>query len=109
MEAGMGLTGSKRLSGMSAAPPATISTTMVSPMTRLKPSITPVAIPEKAAGIVTVVSVSQCVAPSAKEDSLRLLGTERRASSEMVQIVGTAMRASRMAAFNIFSPVGAPK
>ena len=104
----MGLTGSKRLSGMSAAPPATISTTMVSPMTRLKPSITPVAIPEKAAGIVTVVSVSQCVAPSAK-DSLRLLGTERRASSEMVQIVGTAMRASRMAAFNIFSPVGAPK
>ena len=50
---------------MSAAPPATISTTMVSPMTRLKPSITPVAIPEKAAGIVTVVSVSQCVAPSA--------------------------------------------
>ena len=105
----MGLIGSNRLSGMSAAPPATINTTIVSPMTRLKPSMTPVAIPENAAGTVTVVSVSQCVAPRAKEDYLRLLGTERSASSEMVQIVGTAMRASNMAAFNTFSPVGAPK
>ena len=109
MDAGIGLTGSNKLSGMSAAPPATIKTTMVSPITRLNPSITPVAIPEKAAGTVTVVSVSQCVAPSARDDSFRLLGTERRASSEMVQIVGTAMSASKMAAFNTFSPVGAPK
>ena len=47
--AGMGLTGANRESGMMPAPPATIKTTMVSPMLRDMPSMQAVPMPEKAA------------------------------------------------------------
>ncbi len=49
-----------------AAPPAAISTTIVSPITRLIPNITAVEIPEAAPGIVILVKVSQLVAPTAE-------------------------------------------
>ena len=43
------------VSGIMAAPPAAISTTIVSPITRLIPNITAVEIPEAAPGIVILV------------------------------------------------------
>src|SRR5690606_5615315 len=69
MLAGIGRTGSNSEWGIMAAPPATISTTMVSPMTRAMPSTTAVAMPVMEAGKTTPQMVSQWVAPSASAPS----------------------------------------
>ena len=63
--AGMGRTESKRLSGIAAAPPATMRTTIVSPIARAIPRMTAVEMPESADGMVTLTIVSDFVAPSA--------------------------------------------
>ena len=75
MLAGSGRTGSKIDVGNMAAPPATISTTMVSPMALDIPRMTAVDMPEIEAGMTTLQIVSQWVAPSAREASLSSLGT----------------------------------
>ena len=107
--AGMGLTGSNREPGIMAAPPATIKTTMVSPMALDIPRITAVEIPEMDAGTVTRQIVSQWVAPKAKEASLSSFGTLNMASSEMLQIVGMDMNASITEALKRFRPVATLK
>ena len=104
----MGRTGSKIESGMMAAPPATISTTMVSPMARDMPSMTAVPMPDSAEGMTTRISVSQRVAPRASDASRSVRGTANSASSATEQMVGTLMNASMSAAFNRLSPVSAP-
>jgi len=76
MLAGMGLTESKMLSGSAAAPPATMSTTIVSPMALAIPRITAVDIPDRAAGTITRAIVSNLVAPSAYDASLNSCGTD---------------------------------
>ena len=65
MLAGMGLTESNMLSGTTAAPPATMSTTIVSPMARAMPRMTAVDMPERAAGMTIRTMVSYFVAPRA--------------------------------------------
>ena len=109
MLAGIGRMGSKTDSGTIAAPPATISTTIVSPKARLMPSMTAVPTPESAYGKVTSFRVSQGVAPKASEASFKACGTACRASSEIEQIVGTAMKASISEALKRLSPVAIPR
>ncbi len=75
MLAGMGRTGSKMDSGSMAAPPATISTTMVSPTARERPRITAVLIPDREAGTTTRAMVWSWVAPKATDASRRATGT----------------------------------
>ena len=52
-------------------PPATISTTIVSPIPLAKPKRIEAIIPLDAAGITILVAVSHFVAPTAKLDSLK--------------------------------------
>ncbi|GLI32825.1 hypothetical protein DAMNIGENAA_02580 [Desulforhabdus amnigena] len=72
---GMGLTGSNIEVGIKVAPPATIKTTIVSPIALDIPRITAVLIPDREAGRITRKTVSQCVAPKAKDASFSSLGT----------------------------------
>ena len=104
----MGRTGSSRDWGSMAAPPAAMSTTMVSPMARDMPSMMAVPMPDRAAGTTTRTMVSQRVAPSAREASRRERGTARRASSETEQMVGRLMMASTSEALSRLRPVAAP-
>jgi hypothetical protein len=71
----MGRTGSKTDPGIMAALPATIKTVIVSPITRLIPSIIDVEIPDPAAGIITLTIVCHLFAPNAKDASRKCLGT----------------------------------
>ena len=107
--AGIGRTGSKIDPGIMAAPPATISTTMVSPIALDIPRITAVDIPEIAAGVMTLQMVSQWVAPRAREASFSSLGTLKIASSEMLHIVGMDIKASISEALKRFNPVAIPR
>ena len=109
MLAGMGRTGESSDVGMMPAPPATMSTTIVSPMARDMPSITAVPMPESAAGMTTRTVVCQRVAPKASEASRRSRGTPNRASSETEQMVGTLMSASTSEALSRLSPVSASR
>jgi hypothetical protein len=109
MLAGMGLTGSNRDMGTMAAPPATMSTTMVSPIALDMPRIIAVVMPERDAGRITRDMVSHLVAPSAREASLSSVGTLKMASSEILQIVGIDIKASINDALKRFRPVAMPK
>ena len=71
----MGRTGSKNVFGITAAPPATMSTVIVSPIARLIPKMIAVDIPEPAAGITTLTSVCHLFAPTANDASLNERGT----------------------------------
>ncbi len=92
-----------------AAPPVTISTTMVSPMALDIPKMTAVHIPEIAAGVMTLQMVSQRVAPRAREASFSSCGTLKIASSEILQMVGMDIKASINEALKRFNPVGMPR
>ena len=77
--------------------PVTISTVIVSPMARPMPSITAARTPDLAAGSCTRHTVCHGVAPMARLALLYSFGTEARASSAMLTMVGNAMNASMMA------------
>src|SRR6056297_777696 len=106
MLAGIGRHGSNTEPGIIAAPPATINTTMVSPMARDMPRIIPVLTPDREAGMITRIMLSQWVAPNASEASLSSGATLAMASSEIVLMVGTDMKASINDALRRFRPVG---
>ena len=96
-------------SGMTAALPATIRTAMVSPTARPMPRIMAAAMPEMAAGTMTLLIVCHRVAPIASEPSLNSRGTALMASSETLIIVGRAMIPRRIEAASHVSPVGISK
>jgi hypothetical protein len=82
---------------------------MVSPIALDIPKIIAVDTPEIDAGIMTRHIVSQWVAPRAKDASFNSFGTPNMASSLMLQIVGTDIKASIMEALNKLSPTGISK
>ena len=105
-------TGEKTLvigSGMTAAFPVTMSTAIVSPMARPIPSMTAALIPETAPGTITLLMVCHRVAPSARLPSLNSRGTELRASSATLVMVGIAMIASRIEPASQLDPDGRSK
>ena len=79
-----------------AAWPAAISTTIVSPTAREKPSTTEATMPESAAGKTTRSVVWSFEAPSPKEPSRSDCGTADIESSEIDAIVGTIMKPMMM-------------
>lgn len=104
----MGRTGSKIESGMMAAPPATISTTMVSPMARDMPEHDGCTDAGQRGRDDHADQRFPAVAPRASDASRSVRGTANSASSATEQMVGTLMNASMSAAFNRLSPVSAP-
>jgi hypothetical protein len=95
--------------GIRVAPPATISTTIVSPMALDIPRMIAVLIPEREEGRRTRQIVCQGVAPSAREASRISRETEWMASSERLVIVGIDIMARIIEALKRFSPTGALK
>ena len=71
--------------------PVTIMTAIVSPMALPIPRMAAAEIPDIAAGTMTLIVVSQRVAPMARDASLYEWGTECMASSETDMTVGRAM------------------
>jgi hypothetical protein len=109
MVAVMGRTGSKIEPGITAAPPATMSTTMVSPTALPMPRMMAVEMPEPAAGITTLVRVCHRLAPSARDASRKLRGTKLNASSARLATVGVAMMPRISDAVKALSPEGTPR
>src|SRR4051794_30864725 len=87
-------TGSVTLHEVIAALPEAMSTIIVSPMARPKPSTHAAKIPGVAAGKTTLHAVSQGVAPRANEASRYERGTAASASSDTVKITGMIVSAS---------------
>ncbi len=96
-------------SGTTAAFPVTIRTAMVSPIALPIPRMIAAVIPERAAGMITLLIVCQPVAPIASEPSLNSRGTELIASSETLTIVGSAIIPRRIDPASQVSPVGTSK
>ncbi len=92
------------LFGMSPELPASISTTIVSPMARPRPSMTAAKMPLDAAGTTTLYVVCQWVLPSASEPCRIAAGTLCSASSEIEMIVGSVMMPTTMPAVSAVRP-----
>ena len=95
--------------GMTAAFPVTIRTAMVSPTALPIPRMMAAVIPDRAAGVTTLLMVCQCVAPRANDASRYSRGAEEIASSETLMIVGSAITPRRMDPASQVSPLGTAK
>ena len=82
--------------------PAQRRTTIVSPITRPKPKRIADTIPDNAQGKMTLKIVCNRLPPSAKEASLKDLGTLFKASSHKVKMVGMAIKANNPPAVKAF-------
>ena len=77
---------------------------MASPRARPMPSTTPVRIPERAAGTVTLKMVCILLAPRAREAARRESGTARREEALTLMTVGRIMMASTTTAESRLAP-----
>ena len=68
--------------------PVAISTIIVSPTARPKPTMTAEKMPGLAVGSTTRIAVCQRLAPSASEPAVRFDGTLEKASSAIVKMIG---------------------
>src|SRR5690554_3505273 len=101
-------TGSKRLSGIAVAFPVTIKTVIVSPIALPNPKIQAAIIPEPAAGNTTFNMLTHLFPPKAYDASLNDWGTDRKASSETLTIVGKDIKAKRIAPLSALKPLLSP-
>ena len=73
------------------APPITCVTAIASPSARPRPRIIAAAIPDRADGRITPRTISHLVAPSANAPSSNSVGTCRKSSRLMLEMIGTIM------------------
>ena len=76
--------------------PVAISTIIVSPTARPKPTMTAEKMPGLAVGSTTRVTVCQRFAPRASEPATRFGGTFEKASSEMAKMIGITAKPMAM-------------
>src|SRR3989338_3010397 len=109
MFAVMGLTGSKKETGIAIEFPATIKIAIVSPIARPIPNIIAATMPDKAAGSKVILIICHFVAPKAKLASLNSLGNEVKTSSEILIMVGRTIIPTMMEEVKALSPLLNPK